>query len=177
MKTPLRLLGALLVTLTIALSTKEARALGPIGIEVGAKVGYASNAFGGSANAFGVGVGGRGGVVLFDSLYAGINVVDYLGNNNASSLQYGAELGYGLKLAVLTIRPQIGLGNITSSYSILGFSANSGSFYLEPGVTALITIGFIYFGADVNALIITSSPDGGGINTAVTVHGQLGVSF
>jgi hypothetical protein len=176
MKTSLRLLGPLLVTLAIALSSKTASALGPIGIEVGGKVGYASNAFGGPVNAFGVGIGGRGGVVLFDSLYAGINVIDYLGNNNASSIQYGAELGYGFKLTVLTIRPQIGLGNFSSSFSGFGINTSSGSFYLEPGVTAIITLGIIYFGADVNALILTNSP-GGGINTACTVHGQLGVSF
>ena len=49
MKNFLRLTGALVVTLAIALSSKEAHALGPVDIEVGAKVGAATNLRGGSS--------------------------------------------------------------------------------------------------------------------------------
>ena len=195
MKTTLRLVAALLVTLTIALSTREARALGPVDIEVGAKVGYGTNPNPGpngtNANPLGVGVGGRGGITLF-GIYAGLNAVYYLGSGDAAggtyhAVQVGGELGYTIKVSILTLRPQIGLGNITLSDSQPNlFYPGGSSFYLEPGGTVLLTFGMIFIGADVNALVITSEPGintGGSLNTntgtqtGVTIHGQVGISF
>ncbi len=190
MKNFFRLAGALLAAFVIVLSSKEAHALGPLDIEVGAKVGYATNPSSAptSPNALGIGIGGRAGVSIF-GLYGGVNIVDYLGGTNngvsESALQLGGELGYSIKLTVLTIRPQIGLGNISfnTSGSIAGISipsTSSGSFYLEPGLTALITIGIIYFGADANALIITDAPAPNapaGTQTVFTLHGQIGLTF
>jgi hypothetical protein len=178
-------LSALLLALAIALSSKEARALGPVDIEAGAKVGAGTNPIGGPTNPLGVGIGGRAGIGIF-GLYGGVNVVDYLGGGDGlggtfHALQFGGELGYSIKLSILTLRPQIGLGNITFSDST--FSTSEGSFYLEPGLTALLTLGIIYLGADANALIITSAPNAGSLglttstNTAFTAHGQLGVVF
>jgi hypothetical protein len=195
MKTTLRLAGALLVTLAIALSSREARALGPIDIEVGAKVGYGTNPNAGpggvNPNPLGVGLGGRGGITFF-GIYAGVNAVDYLGSGDNlggiyHAVQVGGELGYTIKVSILTLRPQIGLGNITLSDSQANLLYPGGSsFYLEPGGTALLTFGLIFVGADVNALVITSEPginSGGSLNTntatqtSLTIHGQVGLSF
>jgi hypothetical protein len=194
MKNFLRLTGALVVTLAIALSSKEAHALGPVDIEVGAKVGAATNPGAGwQLNPLGFGAGGRVGVSIF-GIYGGLNLIDYIGNNaginSAHALEFGGELGYSIKISVLTIRPQVGFGNITFSdtYSgtALGFTAssssNNASFYLEPGLTALITLGIFYFGVDANALIITAmptNPPGGSTSTdtAFTMHGQVGLAF
>ena len=188
MKTLLRLVAALLVTLTIALSSKEAHALGPIGIEVGAKVGYGASPGGASVNPLGIGLGGRAGITFF-GIYAGGEILDYIGSGDGiggtyHAIQYGGELGYSWTISVLTIRPQIGVGNISLSGSTLYPSGSS--LYLEPAAVALITIGIIYFGADVGALMITSEPAYGGagnltpttnFQTGLTVHGQLGISF
>jgi hypothetical protein len=202
MKTFLRLVGALVVALGIGLSSKDARALGPIGIEVGAKVGYGTDPggansplTGASVNPLGVGLGGRAGITVF-GIYLGGSIVDYLGSGDTlggqyHALQYGGEIGYGFKILFLTLRPQIGLGNIQISDSapnvIAGAAFPGGSsFYLEPGAVALLTFGIVYFGADINALIITAEPAAGGggnftfntsTHTALTVHGQLGLSF
>src|SRR5208282_382729 len=105
MKTPTstrRLLGALLATLAIALSHRDARALGPVGIEMGAKVGYGTSPGGAGSNPLVIGLGGRAGITLF-GIYLGGNIVDYLGSGDGSggqwkALQCGGELGYGFKI-------------------------------------------------------------------------------
>jgi hypothetical protein len=182
------LLSALVVLVAISLSSKEAHALGPVDIEIGAKVGYGASPGGASINPLGFGIGARGGVQIF-GLYAGLNIVDYIGSGDNfggtyHALQYGVEIGYGFKISILTLRPQIGLGNITFSDSTL--STSSGSFYLEPGVVALLTFGLLYIGADVNALVVTAEPpvgQPGGLvlntstQTGLTVHGQIGIVF
>jgi hypothetical protein len=184
------------VTLSIGLSSKEARALGPVDIEVGAKVGYATNPSDSSINPLGVGIGGRAGVSFF-GVYGGLSIVDYLGGNDGHglsehALEAGGEIGYAIKLFVLTIRPQIGLGDITFSsffsgadqYGVNESASNSlSSFYLEPGVTALVRIGVFYFGADGNALIIMDGPvsalgpSTASTDTVFTLHGQAGLHF
>lgn len=180
-----RFFGALLLTLAIALSSREARALGPIDIEVGAKLGAASNPVGGNVNPLNVGLGARAGVSLF-GLYGGLNLVNYFGSGDGvggtfHALEFGGELGYSIKIAILTLRPQVGLGNITFSDSTT--STSQSSFYAEPGLTALLTFGIIYLGADANALVITSAPNAESLglttstNTAFTAHGQVGITF
>jgi hypothetical protein len=198
MKTPLtfaKLAGALLVTLTIAFSSREAHALGPIGIEVGAQVGYGASPGGAPVNPLGVGLGGRAGITFFN-IYAGAKIMDYIGSGDTfggqyHALQYGGEIGYGFSISVLTIRPQIGVGNISLSGAAVGPDGQpvlptGSSLYLEPGAVALITIGIVYFGADASALMITSEPAYGGpgnfqittnFQTGFTAHGQLGISF
>jgi hypothetical protein len=177
-------IASLAVILAITLPAKEAHALGPIDIEVGAKVGYGSNP-GQTNNPLGVGISARAGIGLF-GLYGGLNLMDYIGSGDGlggtvHALQFGGELGYSIKISILTIRPQIGLGNITLSDSTL--QTNYGSLYVEPGGTVLLTFGLIFIGADANALIITNAPNAGslGLNTstqsALTVHGQVGISF
>lgn len=106
-----------------------AHALGPIDVEVGAKVGAGSNPIGnGFPNPLGVGVGGRAGVAI-SGLYAGISAMDYVGSSaqridvvegtsyeqgsvSPHSFLYGAELGYGRKLGGLVLlRAQVGVGD------------------------------------------------------------------
>ena len=53
-----------------------------------------------------------------------------------------------------------------------GPGAISNYFYLEPGVVGLVSLGVLFVGADVGALLLLTGPD-----SALTVHGQIGVTF
>jgi hypothetical protein len=177
-------------------TTRDARAVGPIDIEIAAKVGYGTSPNGGSLNPLGFGFGGRAGV-SFLGLYAGVNVVDYLGGSSGplpcppnvfcesvttQTLMYGGELGYGFKLSIVTIRPQLGVGN-----ALFYGTGSSSSLYLEPGVTVLVSFGHLFLGADANFVLFPSFPTFDGIGSkltsstavadACTIHGQLGVRF
>jgi hypothetical protein len=184
MKTLFRTLIPLFFVLAILGSSRKAHALGPIGIEAGAQVGVGTNPDSAGPNPLGVGLGLRGGVVLFGGLYGGVKIMDYLGGTEdgvkVHSLQEGVDVGWGFKVLLLTIRPQIGIGNVSSTASVDGISASSNSLYLEPGVTALISLGLLYIGADANYLYITSASQGDGTSKGeggVTIHGQIGVQF
>jgi hypothetical protein len=88
----------------------------------------------------------------------------------------GSKPGYNLKFSLVTIRPQLGLGNfrLSSGYGdpTPGPGAISNYFYLELGVVGLVSLGVIFVGADVGALLLPTGPD-----SALTVHGQIGVTF
>src|SRR5580658_11205342 len=94
---------AVLVTFV---SARPAHALGPIDLEIAAKAGYGSNDFG-------FGFGGRAGISFF-GFYGGLSAVDYLGKSvddvTEHILLLGGELGFGIKISRLTIRPLLGLG-------------------------------------------------------------------
>jgi hypothetical protein len=106
-------------------------------------------------------------------------------------LMYGLEGGYNITLLdkLLTIRPQIGIGNFTLSSSgsasapgLSGSGSNSASnLYLEPGVTALISLGQWFLGADANVLVLPGvtdpSSNSSTTDAAFTIHGQGGVRF
>jgi hypothetical protein len=179
---------------TLAVS-RDAHALGPVDLEAGAKVGYATSPVsGGGTNPLGFGVGGRAGLAFLGGIYLGGNIMYYLGGStnvpapnggvvtsagsvsvSTNTLMYGGELGYGIKiLDLLTIRPQVGLGNATFSVSGGGQSASSSYYYLEPGVTGLIGLGLLYVGADANVLVLPSLPSS---QAAFTLHAQIGVKF
>jgi hypothetical protein len=194
MKTPpLRTLLPLLFALALVGTTKRAHALGPIGLEAGIAVGYGTNPQSNDVgNPLGVGLGARAGVVLFDSLYGGLKIMDYIGSSSTQSLagtsvtekvhalQYGLDVGYNLPIPVLTIRPQVGVGSIGFTGSVDNVSQTNSSLYIEPGVTALIGLGLFYVGADVNYMLIPSFPQGDGSSKfegAVTIHGQIGVKL
>ncbi len=168
----------------------EANALGPVDIEIGAKAGVATGPLG----PLGFGVGGRGGVSV-QGLYAGIDFIDYLGATGPcgscpapaasstggglmqtrSGLLYGFEAGYNFKFFPVTIRPQLGLGNFRFSNAAgtpPGPGDVSNSLYLEPSVVWLVSLGLFLVGADVGWLFLPTGPD-----SAVTVHGQIGVTF
>jgi hypothetical protein len=169
--------SAVLVTFV---SARPAHALGPIDLEIAAKAGYGTNDLG-------FGFGGRAGISFF-GLYGGLSAVDYLGKSvndfTVHTLLLGGELGFGIKISRLTIRPLLGLGEGIISESgpaILGSSSNtSGSFYLEPGGLIQLNFGLIIFGVDAGCLILTSNQSVSGITQvteAFTIHGQFGLKF
>jgi hypothetical protein len=176
--------------------THNAAALGPVDIEVAAKVGGGTNpeknANGLPPNALGLGLGARAGASLF-GLYAGISFMDYLGTKgqvdpggteSLKSILYGVEVGYNIGVPLLTLRPQLGVGNYTVSGSFSGGVAGVASspppnftnsnLYLEPGVTGLLSFGIWIVGADANVLLL---PGMHGSQPAFTAHGQVGIKF
>lgn len=170
---------------------RDAHALGPVDLEVGAKVGGATNpsSVSGATNPLGFGLGGRAGLAFLGGIYLGGNIMYYFGGSQNESvsptapstsvsfntLMYGGELGYGIKiLDLLTIRPQVGIGNATFSASADGVSTSTSNWYLEPGVTGLIGLGLLFVGADANALFF---PGLNNSQAAFSIHGQIGVKF
>ena len=168
-------LGAALAALSYA---TPARALGPVDIEIGARVGVATDPSSNlPTNPYGFGFGGRAGVSIF-GLYGGISGMYYLGTSStpqgipavaggattAHTAMYGLEVGYTLPIPVVKIRPQVGIGD-----SIIGMSGgladgpatpsgvSASNLYLEPGVLVFVPIRVMFIGADVNALILPSA--------------------
>jgi hypothetical protein len=165
----------------------DADALGPVDVEIGAKAGTATGSFG----PLGFGIGGRGGVSI-GGLYAGVEVIDYLGATSTcggcsmpagvpavqqrrGGLLYGIEGGYNFKFSPVTIRPQLGLGNFGLWSAYGGPAVISNYFYVEPGVAWLLSLGTVFVGVDAAALVLAARGGGGGL--AVTAHGQIGVTF
>lgn len=183
----------------------EAKAVGPVGVELGAKLGYATNPNGDQPNPLGVGAGVRGGLELFHKLYVGGNVMYYFGStedtplgatsSNTSvsthTLLLGLDVGYSLKISELTIRPQLGFGDasITSlepfagtvnnpATNVANFSVTKQRLYLEPGIVALVQLGPIFVGADVNLLVIPDGElDNGNAFASFAFGGQAGLKF
>ncbi|MGH7285572.1 MAG: hypothetical protein ACRELY_28965, partial [Polyangiaceae bacterium] len=186
MKRSLVLSSALAAAALVSLASRDAHALGPVGIEAGARVGYGSapsNFPSTSPNPLGVGLGARAGVDLF-GFYGGLSLMYYLGGSSNGfsdhSLMEGVDVGYNIKLAILTLRPMVSIGNFTVTGSYAGASTNNSNLYFEPGVTGQISLGTFFVGADVNALILTGiqQTDGSkGTDTALTIHGLAGVQF
>jgi hypothetical protein len=183
----------LVASAAVGLSTlafgRDARALGPVDLEVGAKVGGATNplSVSGATNPLGFGVGGRAGLAFLGGIYLGGNIMYYFGGSqnvsfgtsnvsvSENTLMYGGELGYGINiLDLLTIRPQVGIGNATFTSSANGQSTSTSNWYLEPGVTGLVGLGLFFVGADANVLFF---PGLSNTQAAFSIHGQLGVKF
>jgi hypothetical protein len=178
--------------------TRNAHALGPVDLEIGAKAGLGTSPISSSGypNPLGFGIGGRAGVA-FLGFYGGVQLMYYLGGSTDEgdgvtfkdhTFMYGIEAGYGFTLIdILTIRPQLGIGNATFSSSVSG-SENTGAattvgfsgggsksnLYLEPGVTVLISLGGFFVGADANLLGFPGLDDS---KLAFTLHGQVGLKF
>jgi hypothetical protein len=179
----LRLAAAGLTAAVLAFPAKAGAE--PIDIEIAARAGTAVSNLG----PLGFGIGGRGGVSI-QGVYAGVDFIDYLGatstcdscsapagaalpKRSQSALLYGFEVGYGFNLSLVTIRPQLGLGNFRLSSSLGGGATSvSNYFYLEPAVVGLVSLGELIVGADVGALLPPTGPE-----LALTVHGQVGVRF
>jgi hypothetical protein len=189
-----RLVG-LLATIALALSSEEARALGPIGLEIGTKVGYGTSPGGAAVNPLGLGLGVRAGLTL-SGLYVGLSAVDYLGSSDGNGGQYhaiqlGGELGLGFKIHGVTIRPQIGAGDVSLSGSLAGLTSpgipTAACLYVEPGVAALVSVGGVYLGVDAGALVIAGEPayvlSGSqyvlttSLAAAFAMHAQAGIKF
>ena len=93
-----------------------------------------------------------------------------------STLMYGGELGYGVKLLdLLTLRPQIGVGDATFTTSGGGSSASTSNWYLEPGLMGLVGLGLLFVGADINALFFPGATYAS--QAAFSLHAQVGIKF
>jgi hypothetical protein len=205
-------LGAALgAALVLPCVPREAHALGPVDLEVGLKAGAGTNWTGHAPDPMGFGIGGRAGAaihVMPDSdLYAGINAMYYFGSSglercgfcprpeysvSAHSFQYGADLGYGRKVSIVTIRGQAGLGD----YGMAGnawYGNQAGTknyFYLEPALVGLVSMGTFFVGADAGALLLFLGPSSPAAlpdtlaepavkssGAAFVAHGQIGMTF
>ena len=188
------------IALLVALSLPgTAHALGPIDLEIGAKAGGGTNPGGtGGPNPLSFGIGARAGASLF-GWYAGVSFVDYLGRSQTDcggpapggcytitghSLAYGGELGYGYRLGRVTLRPQVGVGDLeihqTLSPGGRNVSPGTNYLYLEPGVVLLVAFGFVYVGVDANLMLLPFGPSntpGTAVDPVFTAHGQVGVRF
>ncbi|MGA3122042.1 MAG: outer membrane beta-barrel protein [Polyangiaceae bacterium] len=166
---------------------QDAFALGPVGVEIGAKVGAGTNPTGDSLNPLGFGVGARAGVSVFN-IYAGLSFMYYFGSSgdvvessdkrSGKAMLYGFEGGYSFDIVhVLTIRPQLGIGEYKGDYSggaLTTGTADGKDIYLEPGVTLVVPLGFWFVGADANLILL---PGQSGSRPGFTFHGQLGLNF
>src|SRR5277367_3680804 len=113
------LVASSVIGLSTLAGARDAHALGPVDLEVGAKVGYATSPYsGGGTNPLGFGLGGRAGLAFLGGIYLGGNIMYYLGGSTnepapaagttgvtnssvsitTNTLMYGGELGYGFKI-------------------------------------------------------------------------------
>jgi hypothetical protein len=167
---PILVAAAAAGVLTLA-TTRPAHALGPIDLEIGLKGGVATDPIqGGGDNPMGAGIGARGGVGIF-GLYGGVKFMYYFGADSVHTTQYGFEGGYSLGVGPITLRPQLGVGNLTFSGPD-GFSQSN--LYLEPGVTVLVSLLGWFVGADANVLL---TPGLDQSQAALTINGQVGLKF
>jgi len=187
----MRRMVAIAVLGLATLFAPEARALGPVDIEVAAKIGGGTSPFSGFSNPLGFGLGARGDVVL-GGLYGGVSIIYYFGSSedvigaggsvSASALLYGIEGGYGLKLFnLVTLRGQLGLGNFQLNVGGSLPSSHPSNLYLEPGIVGQVSFGMIIAGVDANILILPGINDpvngGSSWDAAFTAHVQGGVKF
>ena len=204
MKRSLSLLLGALFFVSLFFRSTEAHALGPIEVELGARLGYATNPDSNISNPLGTDIGLRGGLELFHKLYLGGNVQYYFGSSVDTPLSgpgtdgtvsthtflLGFEAGYSIHVSLLTIRPQLGIGDaaITTLGSITptavtgtplnNYTQTNTRLYLEPGVVALINVGLVYVGADANILVITDANNqDGNAYTSFAFGGQAGIRF
>jgi hypothetical protein len=196
------LLSALFFVFLFFRST-DAHALGPVEVELGARLGYATNPDGNIPNPLGTTVGARGGLELFHRLYLGVNAQYYFGSSvdtplagpNDSTVRthtvlLGFEAGYSIHVSLLTIRPQLGIGDASittlsnlspdplGTATLPNYTQTNTRLYLEPGLVAQINVGLVYVGADVNILVITdANPQDSNAYTSFAFGAQAGLRF
>jgi hypothetical protein len=160
------LVAPLLSLLTTTLASREAQARSPLGVEIGADVAYGTSPGGAAVNPLGIGFGGRAGITL-SGLYVGADAVYYLGSGDGNggeyrALQLGGELGYGIKVGNVTIRPRIGAGDLYLFGSLAGLTSpalpTANCLYAEGGASLLVSTGVVFLGVEANALILPSEP-------------------
>ncbi len=173
------------VATLIGLAAGNAEAVGPVDFELASRAGIGTNPnravyMDPNPNTLGFGLGGRAGV-SFLGFYAGVDLMYYLGTSDDHTLMYGLDLGYSFKVGIVTIRPQLGIGNLADIYTYESSSFTTNYLYFEPGVTGLLSFGTAFVGIDLNLLDIRNAPIDGdgslGTETALTVHCQAGVHF
>jgi opacity protein-like surface antigen len=160
---------ALCVALALAagLTAAPAHALGPVDLEAAAVAGYGTNPapYHPYPNPLGVGFGLRAGVSVI-GIYAGLRFEHYLGGEadygacgfcgtgpfteHLHATLYGGELGYGITLGPVTLRPQLGFGAYAESATQELYG------YVEPGAAILFQSGIFLAGVDVGALVVPS---------------------
>jgi hypothetical protein len=186
-----RILGSALAIAGLV-SASRAEAVGPIDVEVAARLDY-----GFSGAAYGPGVGVRAGV-SFAGFYAGMSFVDYAARptalDNGPITTIGAEVGYGIKIASITIRPLVGVGywneSLTPCESYTGVSVSTlncaiSSPYLQPGLLVAVSVWHVLVGLDADALlpigVSTATPDFcppvDSSPNAFLIGGQVGARF
>jgi hypothetical protein len=159
-------------------------------IEVSGQCAYTTVPIRGGTTPFGVGFGGRFGVVAFGGVYLGISVVDYLGGTDIAisdrSIMGGLEIGYGFDIALgkghLTLRPQLGVGDVRIIHtdpslltapsvdvvtSASGHSSSSSdetivdNLYIAPSFTLLYAYGAPFIGLSAKVLVVPGITYGG----------------
>jgi hypothetical protein len=189
-------LGAALCVGNVFVS-RDAHALGPVDIELGARIGGGTSPLSQQPSPLGFGIGARGGASLF-GFYGGLSFMYYAGATATSNAPttppsmvstsehaflYGVDVGYGTKLVdLITLRGQLGVGNFSVNYTGFG-NVTLNNLYLEPCLTGLVGLGIFFVGADVSLIVLpgindpAGSSSGSSWDTAFTAHGQLGVTF
>ena len=158
----------------------------PLDVELGAVASYVTPPIRGGVNPFGAGFGGRIGLA-YAGVYVGISVLDFLGGTDVDvsyrAMLYGLELGYGLRVpafgrTVLTVRPQIGVGDAAVYYtdprlaadvvtSASGSSSSSSdtltvnNVYVEPALSVMLASGSHFAALRTSALVIPGIQYGG----------------
>jgi hypothetical protein len=152
--------------------------------EVAAKGGYATPPISGAVSPFGLGAGGRLGLVI-SNVYLGAGAIDYLGGGEGGATEhavlYGVEIGYGIHLGdALVLRPTFGVGGSALLYtepptatagradvvsSASGRGGGSGSrsntttvngVYVEPGAALLYYMSDAFVGAEATCIVLPS---------------------
>ena len=181
------------VTLGIDLASREAHALGPVGIEVGAKVagtdrGPSSEDDGRTTRSASALAGGRAGITIFGIYLGGTSSSTTWGAATGSAVattrsSAGGEIGYSYENPVLTLRPQLGLGNITDLRlelePISKLATRRQQLLPRAGRHGAPHLRILYFGADINCARHHERPAiGAGTSTSTdtvfTFDGQLG---
>lgn len=197
----LALVAVFAIAATTLSMAHNASALGPVTVEAGAVVGGATNTQNGEPNPFGFEFGGRAGASLWN-VYLGVSFLYSLGSSETDrcvlpggyscgtfpvadrAVRYGLAGGYDLHFFDrVTLRPQLGIGDAVTYLSDRSSEPPAApavtfphqhDLYLEPGLTALASLGRLFVGADVNALWLPGSK---GSNVALSAHGQVGIQF
>jgi hypothetical protein len=180
---------------------RDASAVGPVDLEFGVKGGFGTNPTSSSANPLAFGLGARAGASML-GFYAGADATYYFGSGTTSFSEYkisdwalkaGGDIGYGFKIATVTIRPRLGVGDliVTSNptqtappcpcnivFPVVRPTTQD-NFYIEGGMTALVPIGLFFVGADIDFLVVY--PIAGSccdeMETAFTFDAQTGIRF
>lgn len=185
-----------------ALAEGRANASIPVDPEAGILAGYMTDpgariALPGESvhggNSLGYGGGLRGGFEFFERAYMGLEVFDTIGGTTRypgfdarrSALLVGADGGYDVHVAFLTIRPHLVVGEATLRSSFT-YPQTPPSYvstthvYLEPELSILGNVRFAYAGVSAGALAVVGVDQGlGDAKTLASflVRLELGARF
>jgi hypothetical protein len=177
------ILGATPVVMAVLCQSVEARADGSKPDFEGAfRVGVAGAPTGAT-------LGGRFGVQYLH-VYVGLPFDYDFGERSVTSFAFGVELGYGFLLGrnALTLRPTMGVGNLTTYGTVAGLGnvVDLQTIYFEPGVTVLVDVAAgLFVGVDAGEVFWPSNSAcppstgvlGGPCGTSFAAHLQAGMRF